>query len=496
MDKPSVEKIVIVGGGTAGWLAAASISKLLGDNLQVTLIESDEIGTIGVGEATIPTMLVLHHLLKINEQEFMSAVNGSFKLGISFENWRALNEKYFHSFGLTGKGCWAAGFHHFWLKGKKLGLSGDFGNYCTELMAAKSDRFAISVDNEKLNYAYHFDAGLYAKFMRNIAEDSNVKRIEGKIINVTTDETTGFISTLDLQSGEQIQGDLFIDCSGFAGLIIEKALNTKFDDWSEWLPCNRAVAVQTASTSEPAPYTRAIARDAGWQWKIPLQSRVGNGLVYCSRYISDTEAESLLLSKVDGSLLTKPRLIKFRTGQRKLHWNKNCIALGLAAGFVEPLESTSIHMVQKGIIRLLQMFPREGIKAADRNEFNYQMREEFLFIRDFIVLHYHLTERTDTSFWNHCRSMAIPETLRHRLDLFRESGRIFQKDRDLFAENSWAQVMLGQGLMPAHYHPIVNMMTDADLSSFLKDIEGRATRRVTQLPKHKQFIDRYCKAIV
>ncbi|MAH73807.1 MAG: tryptophan halogenase [Cellvibrionales bacterium TMED49] len=495
MKNKPVKKVVVVGGGTAGWLAAASIAKLLGDNLQITLIESDEIGTIGVGEATIPTMLVLHHLLKINEQEFMSAVHGSFKLGISFENWGALGDKYIHSFGVTGKGCWAAGFHHFWLKARKLGLSGDYGNYCTELMAAKSDRFAVSVNNEKLNYAYHFDAGLYANFMRKIAEESNVRRLEGKIINVVTDEVSGFISAVRLDSGQRIEGDLFVDCSGFASLIIDKTLNTEYDDWSNWLPCDRAIAIQTSATSEPVPYTRSIAKDAGWQWRIPLQSRVGNGLVYCSSYITDADAESVLLSSVDGNALTKPRLIKFRTGQRKLHWNKNCIALGLAAGFVEPLESTSIHMVQKGIIRLLQMFPFDGIKVADKDEFNHQMREEFLFIRDFIVLHYHLTKRTDTNFWNHCRSMAIPETLRHRLELFRESGRIFEKDRDLFAENSWAQVMLGQGLMPAHYHPIVNMMADAELTFFLNNIESQAINRVTQLPKHQHFIDKYCKAI-
>ena len=492
-DSQKVKKVVVVGGGTAGWLAAASMAKLLGRDLEITLIESDEIGTVGVGEATIPTMLVLHHLLKIDEREFMSAVQGSFKLGISFENWKQQGHDYIHSFGDTGQGCWAAGFQHFWLKGKERGICGDYGDYCTEQLAAKAGKFAINSDN-KLNYAYHFDAGLYAKYMRKIAEKSGATRIQGKIVEVATDPHNGYISAVVLQSGETIAGDLFIDCSGFSALLIEQTLQTPYDDWSEWLPCNRAVAVQTASVADPIPYTRSIARDAGWQWRIPLQSRVGNGLVYCSQYLSDEQATATLLSNIKGALLTEARVIKFRTGQRQLHWNKNCVALGLASGFVEPLESTSIHMVQRGIIRLLQMFPFGGMQAADMSEFNQQMRDEFHFIRDFIVLHYHLTERDDSAFWRHCKSMAIPASLQHRLELFAQSGRVFQQGRDLFTENSWTQVMLGQGLMPQQYHPIVNMMSDGELRRFLVDIEERARHRVAQLPSHQSFIDHYCKA--
>ena len=494
INSQKVKKVVVVGGGTAGWLAAASMSKLLGQDIEVTLIESNEIGTVGVGEATIPTMLVLHHLLKIDEREFMAAVQGSFKLGISFENWKRPGHDYIHSFGDTGKGCWAAGFQHFWLKGKARGLSHDYGDYCAELLAAKAGKFAVISDN-KLNYAYHFDASLYATFMRKIAEAAGAVRIEGKIINVATDPDSGYISSVLLQSGKSIDGDLFIDCSGFSGLLIDKTLNTPYDDWSEWLPCNRAIAVQTSSMSEPIPYTRSIARKAGWQWRIPLQSRVGNGLVFCDRYLSDDEAIASLLDNIEGPRLTEPRVIEFRTGQRQQHWNKNCIALGLASGFVEPLESTSIHMVQRGIIRLLQMFPFGGVQPADTREFNQQMREEFHFIRDFIVLHYHLTEREDSPFWRHCKSMKIPQSLQHRLELFKQSGRVFQKERDLFTENSWTQVMLGQGLMPAQYHPIVNMMSDSELSGFLADIEGRAQHRVAQLPSHQQFIDHYCKSV-
>jgi tryptophan halogenase len=488
-----VKKVVIVGGGTAGWMAAASISKLIGRDLDISLIESDAIGTVGVGEATIPTMITLHQLLKIDEREFMAEVQGTFKLGISFENWKNLDENYIHSFGFTGKDCWAAGFQHFWLKGKQQGLAGEFGDYCTELQAAKNNKFAVMPRNG-LNYAFHMDAGLYAKFLRRIAEENGAKRIEGKITQVVTDPQSGNINHVTLESGQQIEGDLFIDCSGFFGLLIDKTLHTGYDDWSHYLPCDSAVAVQTRSVGEPIPYTRSIARDAGWQWRIPLQHRVGNGHVFCSKYISDEEATETLLNNVEGEVLTKPRVIKFRTGQRHKHWNRNCVALGLASGFLEPLESTSIHLIQRGIIRLLQLFPTDGIRESDVDEFNAQMKEEFLFVRDFIVLHYHVTEREDTPFWRHCKNMAIPDSLQHRIDLFKESGRIFQKANDVFAENSWSQVMLGQGLLPEQYHPIVNMMSDDELKGFLTNIKATVDKMVDQLPTHQQFINSYCKA--
>lgn len=488
-----VKKVVIVGGGTAGWMAAASISKLIGRDLDISLIESDAIGTVGVGEATIPTMITLHQLLKIDEREFMAEVQGTFKLGISFENWKNLDENYIHSFGFTGKDCWAAGFQHFWLKGRQQGLAGEFGDYCTELQAAKNNKFAVMPRNG-LNYAFHMDAGLYAKFLRRIAEENGAKRIEGKITQVVTDPQSGNINHVTLESGQQIEGDLFIDCSGFFGLLIDKTLHTGYDDWSHYLPCDSAVAVQTRSVGEPIPYTRSIARDAGWQWRIPLQHRVGNGHVFCSKYISDEEATETLLNNVEGEVLTKPRVIKFRTGQRHKHWNRNCVALGLASGFLEPLESTSIHLIQRGIIRLLQLFPTDGIRESDVDEFNAQMKEEFLFVRDFIVLHYHVTEREDTPFWRHCKNMAIPDSLQHRIDLFKESGRIFQKANDVFAENSWSQVMLGQGLLPEQYHPIVNMMSDDELKGFLTNIKATVDKMVDQLPTHQQFINSYCKA--
>ena len=493
MSNQPVKKVIIVGGGTAGWMAAASVSKLIGKTVSVSVVESDEIGTVGVGEATIPSMITLHKLLNIDERDFMTSVQGTFKLGISFENWKNVNENYVHSFGFTGKDCWAAGFQHFWLKGKKQGLSSEFGDYCNELQAAKNNKFAV-LPNNGMNYAFHMDAGLYAKYLRKIAEQHGCQRIEGKIKEVQTNSDTGYIERLILEKGQTIDGDLFIDCSGFSGLLINKTLNTEYEDWTEFLPCDSAVAVQTGSIEEPIPYTRSIAREAGWQWRIPLQHRVGNGMVFCSKHLSDDQAIQTLLNNVEGEVLTKPRIIKFTTGQRKQHWNKNCVALGLAAGFLEPLESTSIHLIQRGIIRLLQMFPTHGINQSDADEFNAQMKEEFLFVRDFIVLHYHVTERDDTPFWRQCRDMKIPETLQHRIDLFKDSGRIFQKDNDIFTENSWSQVMLGQGLMPEEFHPIVNMMTDKELENFLNSIKASVNNLVDQLPSHQQFINSYCKA--
>ncbi|MGK0374007.1 MAG: tryptophan halogenase [Arenicella sp.] len=493
MENNKIQKVVIAGGGTAGWIAAASLAKLLGKNLDITLIESDEIPTVGVGEATIPTLLTLHELLGINEKEFMAEVNGTFKLGISFENWRDVDQDYIHSFGFTGKDCWAAGFQHFWLKGRDLGIAKDFGEYCSELVAAKQNKFAIT-PKHGLNYAYHIDAGLYAKYLRKLAEKHGAKRVEGRIVEVSQDNESGFIDKLTLASGKVIEGDLFIDCSGFRGLLIEQTLHTGYDDWSHWLPMNSAIAMQTETTGEPIPYTRAIARDAGWQWRIPLQSRMGNGLVFCDRYMSDDQAIQTLVDNVEGERINEPRVIKFKTGMRRKHWNKNVIAMGLSSGFIEPLESTSIHLVQRSITRLMQMFPYDGIREPDINEFNSQMEFEILNIRDFIVLHYHVTKRADTPFWRFCRSMEIPDSLKHRIELFKQTGRVFQVPTELFGENSWTQVMLGQGLMPEQYHPIVNMMTDDELKNFLDGIDQTVNNLVGQLPSHKDFINHYCKS--
>ena len=490
MSAAKIQNVVIVGGGTAGWTAAASIAKLIGANLNVVLVESDAIGTVGVGEATIPPFRTLHRLLKIDEADFLAKVQGTIKLAIQFENWRDIGHDYIHSFGVTGQGCWAAGFQHFWLKARALGFGEDYGRYAPELMAAKAGRFGL-LQQDALSYAYHIDATSYAGLLRQQAEQDGVTRVEGKIVEVNQTEA-GDISDVVLESGQVVKGNLFIDCSGFASLLMDKTLGTEFEDWTHWLPCDRAIAVQTKSVSEPVPYTRSIARESGWQWRIPLQNRVGNGLVYCSEFMSDDEARDTLLRNIEGEIITEPRLLRFRTGQRVKHWNGNCIALGLAAGFLEPLESTSIHLIQRGVIRLLQMFPYSGIVESDRAEFNRQMDTEFRAIRDFIIMHYHLTERTDSEFWRRCREMDIPASLQHRMDLFRDGGRVFEAEGDIFRENSWTQVMLGQGIEPESYHPIVDMMDDQELRQFMQIQLRKVDTVLSQLPTHQEFINRYC----
>lgn len=488
------KRVIIAGGGTAGWMTAAAISKLLGKNLDVTLIESDDIGTVGVGEATIPTLHIYHELLGLKESDVMAATNATFKLGISFENWRNVGENYIHSFGFLGQDCWAAQFHHFWLKGEQRGIVHDIGDYCLEHLAARERRFAVYANQDR-NHAYHFDAALYAKFLREFAERHGVTRIEGKIAEVKLREDNGFIDSLRLESGDVYHGDIFIDCTGFAALLIEKALHTGYDDWTHWLPCDRAIAVQSVSNGEMVPYTRAIAHAAGWQWRIPLQTRTGNGIVFCSRYMSDDEAVTKLTSELDGEMLVKPRVIPFRTGTRRKHWNKNCIAIGLSSGFIEPLESTSIHLIQRNIVRLLLMFPAQEIQQSDIDEFNHQALEEVEHVRDFIVLHYHVTDRTDSKFWRYCKNMPIPTSLSHRLDHFRETGRVYKYAKDLFHETSLVQVMLGQGIKPKAYHPIVDLMGDQELNTFLENIRKKVKQNVAQLPLHVDFIKQYCPSI-
>jgi tryptophan halogenase len=474
-------------------MAAAVLSKVLGKVIDIKLIESDEIGTVGVGEATIPPLVTFHQLLDVSEKEFMAAVQGTFKLGIAFENWHDVGKDYIHSFGDTGQDHWSAGFQHFWLRGRELGVAGDYGEYCLELRAAEESKFAHLPKNS-INYAFHIDASLYAKFLRKYSEGFGAQRIEGKIVDITSNPDSGHIQSVTLASGEVVEGDLFVDCTGFRGLLIEQSLHAGYEDWSHWLICDSAVAVQTESVEQPIPYTRSIAREAGWQWRIPLQHRVGNGMVYCSRYISDEDAREQLLANVEGELLTEPRLIKFRPGMRRENWRKNVVAVGLASGFIEPLESTSIHLIQRNIIRLMQMFPLKGIKQSDIDEFNRQTRFDFESIRDFIILHYCVTDRDDSPFWRYCRNMQIPETLAHRIRLFRETGRVFRETGELFVENSWIQVMMGQGITPEQYHPAVDVMGKEELSRFLDNIKKRVDKTVSKLPMHDAYIEQYCRA--
>ncbi len=493
MSLNEVKRVVIAGGGTAGWVAAAALSIKLGELLDITLVESDEIGTVGVGEAAIPPMRVFHKLLNIDEQEFMRTTEAVFKLGILFDDWGEIGDSYIHSFGKTGKETWLAEFHHFWLRAKELGVGAEFGDYCYELQAAKMGKFATSPES-KINFSYHLDATRYAQYLRSKSEMHGLKRIEGKIAEVVQHKDSGSIDALRLESGQLIAGDLFIDCTGFRGLLIEQTLQTGYDDWSHWLPCDSAVAVQTESTEPPVPYVRCTARESGWQWKIPLQHRVGNGIVYCSRYMSDDAAREQLLTNIDGETITNPRLIKFKPGHRRKMWNKNCVALGLASGFLEPLESTSIHLVMMGVTRLMQLFPFAGISPSVIDRYNQLSKTELEGIRDFIILHYCATEREDTPFWRHCKTMEIPETLDRRINLFRESAHVYQADSDLFRIDSWVQVMLGQRIKPQNYHHVARMMSVEHLEKFMTGFEQAIRQSVEKLPDHIDFVRQYCNA--
>lgn len=474
-------------------MAAAAFSKLLGKSIKVTLVESEEIGTVGVGEATVPPLILFNRYLGINEQEFLSYVKGTIKLGISFENWKNIGESYIHPFGNTGKDTWAASFQHFWCRGLELGVNYPLGDYSLEYQAALQNKFA-HMPNSPMTYAYHLDAGRYAKFLRELAEKAGAVRVEGKVDEVLLDKSE-YISAIKLASGEIISGDFFIDCTGFRALLIEQALHTGFEDWSHWLPCDSALAVQTESVREPVPYTRSIAHAAGWRWQIPLQHRVGNGLVYCSNYMSDDEAKKTLREQIEGCTTSEPKLIRFKTGQRLKHWNKNCVALGLASGFIEPLESTSIHLIQRAITRLVQMFPLDGIRNCDIDEYNAQMKTEVESIRDFIIMHYHLTERDDSDFWRYCRNMPIPETLAHRIRLFKETGKLFvESPYKLFAEPSWLHVMVGQGVIPERYHAVANEMSEQELKKLLEDTRYAVVKTVQKLPSHQDYLEYFCKA--
>ena len=496
-----VRRVVIAGGGTAGWMMAACLSRHFGRKLDIRLIESDEIGTVGVGEATIPTMLTFHQLLGIDEREFMAATQATIKLGIQFEGWRADGRPYMHAFGTTGVDHWTAGFQHFWLKGRERGIASDYGDYCLEYRAAREGRFAHLPD-EGLSYAFHLDATLYGGFLRRLSEGHGVRRIEGKIAAVLMQEGADGVAPQDrdiralrLASGAEIDGDLFIDCTGMRSLLLGQALGVGYQDWSHWLPCDSAIAVQTASVRDAVPYTRAIAHPWGWQWQIPLLHRVGNGVVFSSRHVDDDSACAALLGNIEGELLTAPRTIRFKPGQRDVVWKRNCVGVGLASGFLEPLESTSIHLIQRSAIRLMQLFPNDGIRASEVAEFNAQMADELEHIRDFIVLHYHVTDRSDAPMWRELREMSIPPTLRHRIALFCESGRVFRGHNELFSENSWVQVMLGQGLTPDRHHPTADLMGDAELADFLGGIRNRIERTVKQLPAHQQYVMSYGPAM-
>ena len=498
MSTQHIKRIVVAGGGTAGWMSAAALAKLLGQAWQITLVESEEIGIVGVGEATIPLINIYNHALELDENEFMRETSATFKLGIEFVNWARQGDSYIHGFGPLGPDIGLTKFHHYWLKMHREGRAPDLEPYSINILAARNNKFMRAqrdLGNSPLadiSHAYHFDAGLYAAFLSRYAQARGVQRVEGKIAGVSTRATDGFVDALVMEDGQRIEGDLFIDCSGFRGLLIEQSLHTGYEDWSHWLPCNRAWAVPCASVAPLTPYTRATARSAGWQWRIPLQHRIGNGHVFCSDFVSETEAADVLVNNLDGQRLADPRLLKFVTGKRKKLWNKNVVAVGLASGFMEPLESTSIHLIQNTIARLTTFFPYQQFDAADIAEFNRQSDDEFEKIRDFLILHYKATERSDSEFWNHCRTMTIPGSLQRKIDLWSSNGRVFRDSGELFSEISWVEVFIGQRITPRGYHPLVDTLTETRTAEFLGNVRNTIQRCVDTMPPHAQYVAEQC----
>jgi tryptophan halogenase len=493
--------IVIIGGGTAGWMAASALAKVLGPGTSIRLVESEEIGIVGVGEATVPHLKLFNQVLEIDEIEFVKQTQGTFKLGIEFVDWGRLGDRYIHGFGTIGHDYGLLPFYQYWLKLSGAGKAADIGAYSLNTVAAPRGKFMVSATDvpahsplANIAYAYHFDAGLYARYLRRYAEARGVKRIEGRVVDVTLRAEDGFIAGVTLQRGEKLQGELFIDCSGFRGLLIEAALHTGYEDWTHWLPCDRALAVPCEKVGPPTPFTRSTARGAGWQWRIPLQHRTGNGYVYSSAHISDDEAAATLMANLDGRALAEPRKLQFTTGMRKKFWNKNCVALGLASGFMEPLESTSIYLIQSGIARLINLLPDRDFSPVLIDRYNAQAAFEFERIRDFLILHYWATERRDTSFWRYCSGMSIPEPLADTIRLFKDSGRFFRNAEEMFAITSWVQVMLGQHVVPQHYHPAVDLVPDQEIAGLVDSVKTVVAACVDAMPMHAQFIARHCAA--
>ena len=498
----AIKKIIIVGGGTAGWMAASALSRLIaGRDLSITLIESEAIGTVGVGEATIPPFVEFNQLLEIDEREMLAAAQGGFKLGIQFVNWGKQGDSYIHPFGAYGYQMGGVSFHHVWHRLKSEGDKRPIQAFNVETMAAYFGKFARSADFKRsdlppINYAYHLDAGRYAAFLRKYAEARGVVRQEGKVEDVSLDGETGFVSSVTLEGGAKLAGDLFIDCSGFRGLLIEQALKTGYEDWTHWLPCNRAVALpcNRDDGSPPAPFTRATAHSAGWQWQVPLQHRNGNGHVYSSEHMGDDEAHDILVRGRAGKPTADPNFLRFVTGRRKKFWNGNVVAIGLAAGFMEPLESTSIHLINTGVNKLLALLSLDQVTQTQADAYNRLAIKEYERIRDFLILHYHATTRDDSEFWNYCRTMSVPDSLKEKMALFQLNGQIFREEDELFTESSWTAVMLGQGIAMNGHNPIADSILDLTLSTEVDEIEKSIRFLVQQMPSHADYLARYCPA--
>jgi tryptophan halogenase len=477
-------------------MSAAALAAVIGrlPGLTIELVESEEIGTVGVGEATIPQIVLFNQLLGIDEAEFVRRTNATYKLGIEFRDWTRIGHRYIHPFGFYGIDMLGIEFHHHWLKGQALGDPTPLDAYSLGAVAALASKFDHPRPDQpksplsRIAYAFQFDASLYARYLRSISEPQGVIRTEGRIVDVVQNGETGHVEALILQSGARIEGDLFIDCSGFRGLLIEQRLGAGFEDWSKWLPCDRALAVACESSDDRQPLTRSTCRPYGWQWRIPLQHRTGNGYVYSSAHLSDDEAAATLMANLDGAPLGDPRPLRFKAGHRKKAWDKNVVALGLAGGFLEPLESTSIHLVQSGLARLLTLFPSRGFDQAEIDRYNDLTEREYVDIRDFIILHYKATERDDTEFWDYCRTLAPPEGLAYKLDMFRRSGRVFREHNELFTETSWLSVMVGQGIAASGYHPAADMLPDAETLARLAHIREVVAQTAELMPTQEAFL--------
>ena len=496
MDSPAQRHIVIVGGGSAGWMTASALSSLLDPRqTRITLVESDAIGTVGVGEATIPDMINFNAMLGIQEEEFVAATDATFKLGIEFVGWGRKDDRYFHPFGRHGVDMQGIDFHQYWLALHKLGSPNPISDYSICARAAQDGRFAQPVADERsplshLRYAYHLDATRYAAFLRRYAEARGVERVEGKVEDVRLDPESGDIQQLNLGDGRSVPGDFFFDCTGFRALLMRGALGVQFEDWSHWLPCDTAQTVASAHNGPIAPFTRATAREAGWQWRIPTQMRIGNGHIYASEFMSDDAARDILMKSLDTPTLGEPRTLRFTTGRLERFWERNCVAVGLSSGFLEPLESTSLYLIQMGISKFITLFPDSSPAPVVVDEYNRQMQQQFEQVRDFIILHYHATERDDSPFWTHCRTMSVPDSLRHKMDLFGTAGRVFRYEDELFSVASWVAVMLGQNIVPERVDPIVAQLPPESIERSLSSMRNGMARAVSTLPTHGDYVSR------
>jgi tryptophan 7-halogenase len=494
MSDRRIRKIVILGGGTAGWMTAAALAKVNAPpQFTLTLVESDDIGTIGVGEATIPTIHWFNRLVDLDEVELIRETQATYKLGIEFVDWNGGGSRYFHPFGRYGGPHDASMFYHRWIRAKLAGAAHSHPNYSLTTQAAWAGRFAPPGNDPSsilatLGYAYHFDASLYAAFLRRRCESKGVRRIEGKVARIAQDPESGFITSLTTHRDERIEGDLFIDCSGLRALLIEDTLRTGFDDWSHWLPCDRALAVPSERVQDPIPHTRSIAHAAGWQWRIPLQHRTGNGIVYSSRFCRDEQAADTLRSHLDSRALAEARPIRFRAGQRRQAWNKNVVAIGLSSGFLEPLESTSIHLIQSGIAKLLSLFPTRDCYAETAQQFNRVFAADVESVRDFLILHYHRSAGRSEPMWEHCQHMSLPDALVDRMAHFTRTGRIVLTTDELFKEASWFAVMMGQGLEPTDYNPLVDTIAPEEDRVHLSRIEGQIAAALREMARHEDYI--------